>query len=177
MKKSPTVPKARSKKEVPSSTAARRIKFQIKKVSISDLVPHEGTIEQHIKRITKWMKKDGYQLRPIAISKLDSLGSKWKGKYLIHDGHHRTAAMKRLGRSHIIGSVFDYSNPKIKVFRYYRTNVPVPKQVVLERATSGKEVTPRFDKHFIIGRNGELLPFHDNPMLEPKIRVKLSELR
>jgi hypothetical protein len=159
-----------------SSSGQLDLKFEIVKVDISDLVPHEGVIEEHIREVYNEMKSDGFQLRPIAISRLDSLGGKWKGKVLIHDGHHRTAALKRLNCTKIMGSIFDYSDPRIKVFGYYDTSIVVPKEEVIRRATSGMEVTPRYDKHFI-DVNGELQPFHDNDLLEPAVPTDLSELR
>jgi ParB-like chromosome segregation protein Spo0J len=152
------------------------ISFEIRKIRISDLVPHEGTIERHIRKLRSRIEEDGYLLRPIAVSSLSDLGGKWKGKYMIHDGHHRTAALKRLGSTRVMASVFDFKDPRIRVFRFYRTNIPVPKEKVIERAISGKEVTPRFDKHYIIsGKKRE--PFHDNPKLEPKLQTPLSKLR
>jgi len=143
---------------------------------MTDLVPHEGVIEEHIQEIKSEMESDGFQLRPIAISRLDQLGGKWRGKYMIHDGHHRTAALKRLGYTSIMGSIFDYSDPRIKVFDYYETSIPVPKEEVVRRATSGMKVTPRYDKHFI-EVNGVLEPFHDNDILEPKLKTPLSQLK
>src|SRR6202035_5321852 len=158
-----------------TSSGQLDLKFEIVKVDMRDLVPHEGVIEAHIQEVYNEMKRDGFQLRPIAISRLDSLGGKWKGKVLIHDGHHRTAALKRLNCTKIMGSIFDYSDPRIKVFGYYDTSIVVPKEEVIRRATSGMEVTPRYDKHFI-DVNGELQPFHDNDLLEPKRPTDLSEL-
>jgi len=152
------------------------IKFEIVKLEMSALVPHEGVIEEHIREVTNEMRSDGFQLRPIAISRLDSVGPKWRNRFLIHDGHHRLAALKRLDCTKIMGSIFDFHDPKIKVFRYYNTSEPVPKEEVIRRATSGMEVTPRYDKHFIDVR-GKLEPFHDNDLLEPKIPTKLSELK
>jgi len=143
---------------------------------MTDLVPHEGVIEEHILEIKSEMERDGFQLRPIAISRLDHLGGKWRGKYMIHDGHHRTAALKRLGYTSIMGSIFDYSDPRIKVFDYYETSISVPKEEVVRRATSGMKVTPRYDKHFI-EVNGKLEPFHDNDILEPQLRTPLAQLR
>ena len=152
------------------------IRFEIMKIDMSDLVPHEGVIEEHIRETTDWIRSDGFQLRPIAISRLDFLGPKWRGKFLIHDGHHRTAALKRLNCTRIMGSVFDFKDPRIKVFEYYNTSVPVRKEEVIRRATSGMEVTPRYDKHFIeVG--GKLEPFHDNDVLEPQKKTALSELK
>ncbi len=143
---------------------------------MTDLVPHEGILDWHLKEIYEWMERDGFQLRPIAVSRLDSLGAKWKGKYLIHDGHHRTAAMKKLDCTQIMVSVFDYRDPRIKVFDYNNTTIPVSKEEVIKRATSGMEVTPRYDKHFI-EVDGKLEPFHDNDSLEPKMPTPFSKLK
>ncbi len=152
------------------------IKFEIKKASISELVPHEGVIEEHIREITNWIGSDGYLARPIAVSRLDYLGPKWTGRLMIHDGHHRTAALKRLNCTKIMVSIFDYYDPRIKVFEYVDTSIPVPKEEVVRRATSGMEVTPRYDKHFIdVG--GRLEPFHDNDLLEPLRKTPLAELK
>ncbi|MGI0078021.1 MAG: ParB N-terminal domain-containing protein [Nitrososphaerales archaeon] len=151
------------------------IDHEVLKVNISDLVPHEGVLDWHIKEIRDWMEKDGFQLRPIAVSRLDDLGPKWKGKFLIHDGHHRTAALEELGCTRIMAGIFDFSDPRIKVFDYDDTSIPVSKETVIEQATSGVKLTPRFDKHFIEVK-GKLYPFHDNSILEPEIRVSLSEL-
>ena len=158
-----------------TSSSKVDLQFEIVKIDMLDLVPHEGVIEEHIQEVYNEMKRDGFQLRPIAISRLDSLGSKWKGRYLIHDGHHRTAALKRLHCTRIMGSIFDYSNPRIKVYGYYDTSIVVPKEEVIRRATSGMEVTPRYDKHFI-DVDGRLEPFHDNDLLEPKRPTPLAEL-
>ena len=74
-----------------------------------------------------------------------------------------------------MGSIFDYSDPRIKVFDYYNTSIPVPKEEVVRRATSGMEVTPRYDKHFIDVK-GNLEPFHDNDILEPKQPTPFAEV-
>ncbi|MHB8566899.1 MAG: ParB N-terminal domain-containing protein [Nitrososphaerales archaeon] len=157
-------------------TTAQNLKFEIRKASISELVPHEGVIEEHIRTTTEWIRSDGYLARPIAVSKLDHLGPKWSGRLMIHDGHHRTAALKRLNCTKIMVSIFDYLDPRIKVFEYDDVSIPVPKEEVVRRATSGVEVTPRYDKHFI-DVSGKLEPFHDNDLLEPVRRTPLSELR
>ena len=160
----------------PGSSKQSDLKFEILKIRMTDLVPHEGILDWHLKEIFEWMERDGFQLRPIAVSRLDSLGGKWKGKYLIHDGHHRTAALKKLGCNQIMISVFDYNDPRIKVFDYNDVTIPVPKEEVIRRATSGIEVTPRYDKHFI-DVDGNLEPFHDNDLLEPKRPTPLSQLK
>ena len=96
------------------------IKLEFIKLDMSVLVPHEGVFEEHIREVTDEMRADGFQLRPIAISRLDSLGPKWRNKFMIHDGHHRLAALKRLECTKIMGSIFDFYSPRIKVFRVLR---------------------------------------------------------
>lgn|GEM_PF-1876024 len=152
------------------------LRYMVSKVSISDLVPHEGILDWHLKEIREQIKKDGYLARPIAVSSLESVGKEWRGKFMIHDGHHRKAALENLGCSFIMCSVFDFFDPKIKVFDYDTESIPIAKEEVIRKAISGKNITPRFDKHFI-ELNGKLLPFHNNSMIEPEIFVKLDELK
>ena len=146
------------------------------KLQISDLVPHEGILDWHLEEISVWMARDGYQARAIAVSSLESVGPNWRGKFMIHDGHHRTSALKFLGCSSIMCSVFDYEDPSIKVFDYDTASIPISKELVIARALSGVNITPRFDKHFI-ELGGKLAPFHDNSMIEPLVKTSLSELR
>lgn len=167
--------KAKLTLALPTTNEQLGLKLEILKVKMSDLVPHEGILDWHLQEIVDEMKGDGFQLRPIAVSRLDSLGEKWKDKYLIHDGHHRTAALKKLGRTKIMISIFDFRSPKIKVFDYNDISVVVPKEEVIRRATSGMEVTPRYDKHYI-EIDGKLLSFHNNDIIEPVSRTLFSEL-
>jgi hypothetical protein len=149
----------------------------IMKLRISELVPHEGILDWHLAEITDLIAKDGFQMRPVAVSSLESVGPNWRGKFMIHDGHHRTAALKSLGCSSIFCSIFEYQNPSIKVFDYVTEKIPIPKEVVIARAVSGVNITPRFDKHFIELCDGKLIPFHNNPVVEPEVNILLSELR
>lgn len=152
------------------------LKCEIAKVGISNLVPHEGILDWHLKEIKDWIGRDGFQERPIAVSSLLGVGPLWSDKFMIHDGHHRTAALKDLGCSYVMCSVFDFKDPRILVFDYDTESIPIPKEAVIGRAISGVNLSPRFDKHFFSDRRGKLVPFHNNPAIEPKIMVKLSEL-
>ena len=152
------------------------IEYRIAKIRISNLVPHEGILDWHLKEIKDWIEKDGFQERPIAVSSLRSVGTEWAERFMIHDGHHRTRALKDLGCSFIMCSVFDYSNPKIKVLDYDTASKPISKEVVIRKAVSGKDIVPRYDKHFIELADGKLVPFHDNSIIEPKLPTLLDEL-
>ena len=151
------------------------MKHSIEKIEISSLVPHEGILDWHLKEIRDWIGRDGFQLRPIAVSSLASQGMEWKGRFLIHDGHHRAASLKSLGCRFIMCSVFDFTDPRIKIFDYDSVSIPISKEEVIERALRGK-ITPRYDKHFIEIDGGRLVPFHDNPVLEPEKKTSLREL-
>ena len=149
---------------------------RILKLRISDLVPHEGILDSHLREITDWIARDGSQARAIAVSSLEVVGPNWHGKFMIHDGHHRTRALRVLGCSFIMCSVFNYEDPSIKVFDYDTCSIPISKEEVIARAVSQANITPRFDKHFI-ELNGRLVPFHDNSIIEPLVNTSLSELR
>jgi hypothetical protein len=149
----------------------------ILKLRISDLFPHEGILEWHLAEVRDLIARDKCQARAIAVSSLEAVGPKWRGKFVIHDGHHRTAALKFLGCTSIMCSVFDYKDPSVKVFDYDTASIPISKEEVVARAVSGINITPRFDKHFIELENGKLVPFSDNSMIEPEVNTSLSELR
>jgi hypothetical protein len=166
-----------TRKEKQSAENTLPIKYTIAKIAISNLVPHEGTLDWHLKEIREWIERDGFQARPIAVSSLSSVGPEWKDKYMIHDGHHRTSALQSLGCSLIMSSIFDYDDPRIKVFDYDTESIPISKDVVRHRAVLGVDISPRFDKHFIQLEDGSLSRFHDNSILEPELFTPLSELR
>ncbi|MDH2901728.1 MAG: hypothetical protein PXY39_12235 [archaeon] len=153
------------------------LSHRILKIRISDLVPHEGILDWHLKEITDWIAREGSQARAIAVSSLESVGPSWRGKFMIHDGHHRTGALKVLGCSFIMCSVFNFEDPSIKVFDYDTASIPISKEEVIARAVSQANITPRFDKHFIELKDGRLVPFHDNSIIEPLVNTSLSELR
>jgi ParB-like chromosome segregation protein Spo0J len=153
------------------------IRYTILKLRISDVVPHEGILDWHLKEIRDWIASDGFQARPLAVSSLESVGPKWRDKFMIHDGHHRVAALESLECSLVMCSAFEYRDPKIKVFDYDTASIPISKEVVIKRAVSGVNITPRFDKHFIQLKDGRLVPFHNNSMIEPQVNTPLSELR
>lgn len=167
----------REVEEDPNGRFGGPLECEIMKVLISDLVPHEGILDWHLKEIRDWIERDGFQERPIAVSSLSGAGPVWRDKFMIHDGHHRTSALKSLGCSFVMCSVFDFNDPRIKVFDYDTESIPIPKETVIKRAISGADLSPRFDKHFFSDGRGKLVPFHDNPKIEPKSIVKLSELR
>ncbi len=171
------LPLGTQKKEEQSIETKLPIEYTIAKIAISNLVPHEGTLDWHLKEIREWIERDGFQARPIAVSSLSAEGPEWEDKYMIHDGHHRTSALQSLGCNFIMCSIFDYDDPRIKVFDYDTESIPISKDVVRRRAVLGVDISPRFDKHFIELEDGRLSRFQDNSVLEPELFTPLSDLR
>ena len=79
-----------------ASSAQIDIKFEIVKIDMNDLVPHEGVIEEHIQEVYNEMKRDDFQLRPIAISQTGFSGRQVEREVLDSrrppsDGRSKTA--------------------------------------------------------------------------------------
>ena len=147
---------------------------KIIKILIEKLIPHESILEERFKELLDEIKKDGFLLRPIVVSKLNNFGR--PGFYLIHNGHHRARSLKALGCKYIIANVLDFWSDEIKVFHYYEPEKEFPKEKVIEIALNKKDLKPRQTKHFIL-IGGQLLPFHNNDVIEPKIYFPLEKLK
>jgi hypothetical protein len=151
--------------------------YEIITIPIENLVPHEGLIEKHVKKLLNEIKNDDFLKRPLAVSRLDKFG--YKGKFLIHDGHHRTESLKRLGCKSVKATIIDFSDEKIKVRKYYDWKVDFPKEKVIElalNALKGGKLLPRRDRTFI-EVNGKLLKLQNNEMVEPARPTPLKELK
>lgn len=151
--------------------------YEIIKIPIESLVPHEGLIERHVKKLLNEIKNDDFLKRPLAVSKLDKFG--YKGKFLIHDGHHRTESLKRLGCKYVKATVIDFSDKNIIVRKYYNWDVDFPKEKVIElalNALKGGKLLPRRDRTFIKA-GGKLLKLQNNEMVEPARPTPLKELK
>jgi len=144
------------------------------KIPLNKLLPHEETLEEHFQELLREIKRDGFLLRPIAVSRLDNVGK--RGYFLIHDGHHRTRCLKTLGCKYIMANVIDFWSDKIKVFAYHKPNKEFPKEKVIQLALEQKGLKPRTTRHFILSSQ-KFLPFHDNEIVEPKIYKSLRELK
>lgn len=77
---------------------------------------HEETIPEQLRSLEDQMLRGGVQSAPIIVA---------RGTYVVLDGMHRTAVMKRLGCRFICVCLVDYFDPSIKVQRWCRV-VPGP---------------------------------------------------
>lgn len=81
-------------------------------LEISSLLLHEETIPELLEQLTWSIKKDGCLNHPIIVD---------AESFLVLDGVHRVAALKRLRCRRIPACLVDYWSPAIKVFNWYRT--------------------------------------------------------
>lgn len=94
---------------------------------------HEKTTTK-LKKLIGQIKKGGYVI-PVVVDK--------KHKILL-DGHHRYAALKKLGYKKIPAYLVDYSRVKV-VTR--RKNIDITREIVIKRALSGKPFPPKTTRH------------------------------
>ncbi len=146
--------------------------MKIEKIDLALLVPHEEYREEHVLELMEQIKEDGYQLRPIAVTSLKKHG---KTGYLINDGHHRTEALRRLGVKRITANVIDFED-EMFVVKSWKDNRTYEKKEIITYALANKKFPTKTTK-FVVVENGEEKPFMDNDRIEPKLGVKLEELK
>ncbi len=83
-------------------------------LNVNDLLPHEEIVSERLNSVMQSIMKMQAVDMPIIASPIP--GTK---KYLIVDGHHRWAALKRLGASKIPAIIIDYFDPSVKVYTWY----------------------------------------------------------
>jgi len=89
-----------------------RLNLEIAIFEINQLLLHEGTISELLDQLTQSIEKDGCLHHPIIVD---------AKSFLVLDGVHRVAALKRLGYKRVPACLVDYKSPSIHVFNWYRT--------------------------------------------------------
>ncbi len=92
------------------------LRLDIALAPIDRLRAHEETIPEQLRVLGDRMLRDGVQSAPIIVD---------RGTYVVLDGMHRTAVMRRLGCRLICVCLVDYFDPSIRVQRWCRV-VPGP---------------------------------------------------
>lgn len=78
------------------------------------LLPHEEIVTERLSDIIRNIEEHDALDMPIIVAPIPG-----SSKYLIVDGHHRWAALIKLGCRKIPSVIVDYFDPKIKVFTWY----------------------------------------------------------
>ncbi|MEM3693667.1 MAG: ParB N-terminal domain-containing protein [Candidatus Bathyarchaeia archaeon] len=108
-------------------------------VSIEELKGHEDIEPAYLDALTAEIEADGILKKPIVADERTRV---------ILDGHHRVAALRRLGCSKVPVCFVDYNSPKIIVLPG-RAGEAMSKDIVLRAGLSGATLPPKSSRHMI----------------------------
>jgi len=83
-------------------------------LDIDDLLPHEEIIHERLNALLDMILELGAVDMPIIVAPVP--GTR---KYLIVDGHHRWAALKKLGARKVPAIIINYFSPEVRVYTWY----------------------------------------------------------
>lgn len=118
------------------------------------LQPHEEVVEADLEELVEHIRARGVIDRPIVAD---------AATRVVLDGHHRLAALQRLGCRLVPVHLVDYHDPGIQVDAWREDDVAPTKEVVLARASAGDLFPPKTTKHRMLRDLG-------------RVPVRLSEL-
>ena len=113
---------------------------------------HEEITGDDLRVLVAQIERDGRVEEPILVAERENV---------ILNGHHRFAALQKLGARRVPAWVVDYDAPEIVVDRW-GPGPPISKQEVIERARSGHPFPPKTTRH----RVGLHLPHRPTPLVE-----------
>jgi hypothetical protein len=103
------------------------------------LLAHEEVVEPRVEELVRLLRREGV-IRLAVVADAASL--------VVLDGHHRLAALRRLGCRRIPVLLVDYRRADIRVGTWRRGEVPPTKDEVLAHAGAGKLFPPKTTRHF-----------------------------
>jgi hypothetical protein len=112
-------------------------KKEIVLVSSALLRAHERARKKHVDHMEEEIRRDGYVTHPLLVD---------KNTMIVLDGHHRLAALRRMGMSRIPVSFVDYKSPSIKVSSW-RKGERITKKKVRDAGLSGKLLPIKTSRH------------------------------
>lgn len=113
----------------------RLVEFRL--LPVASLHPHEQVDEEDVAHLTEEIRARGLVREPIWVSEPEGV---------ILNGHHRYAALRRLGVRWIPAWVVDYADPEMELARW-NAGPPLDKAEVIRSARSGKLFPPKTSRH------------------------------
>lgn len=101
------------------------------------LLPHEQIDEADVERLAADLRRRGMLEEPIWVA---------AGEHVILNGHHRFAALQRLGARWVPAWIIDYADPEMELARW-GAGPPLTKQEVIRRARAGQLFPPKTSRH------------------------------
>jgi hypothetical protein len=109
-------------------------------VLIEELKGHESIDPDYLDALTEEIRADGILKKPIVADERTGV---------ILDGHHRVAALRRLGCSKVPVCFVDYSSPRIVVLPG-RPHETMSKDIVIRAGLSGALLPPKSSRHMVV---------------------------
>jgi hypothetical protein len=100
---------------------------------------HEQVVQPRVDELVKVLEREG-QVRLAIVADAKTL--------VVLDGHHRLAALKKLGCKRIPVLLVDYLRPDIRVGTWREGEEPPSKEEVVLQAQAGKPFPPKSTRHF-----------------------------
>jgi L-serine kinase (ADP) len=106
-------------------------------VPLARLKSHERIEPHQVDALVDELRESGVFVDPIWLA---------RGSDVILNGHHRVAALRRLGAVRVPAWVFDYDDDRIALDRW-TAGPPLTKEEVVRRAHAGKLYPPKTTRH------------------------------
>ncbi|MEM0014566.1 MAG: DUF5603 domain-containing protein [Zestosphaera sp.] len=111
-----------------------RVKYLLLDVDL--LLPHEEIVTERLNDIARKIEELRALDMPIVVAPIPG-----STKYLIVDGHHRWAALKKLGCRKIPSVVIDYFDPRVRVYTWYPAFSGSSEPLISELRRSGLTIS------------------------------------
>lgn len=121
-------------------------------VPLDALRPHERIVPSKVRALTAELRRTGVFVDPVWIA---------RGSLVILNGHHRVAALRRLGAVRIPAWVVEYDGELVSIDRW-TPGPPISKADVVRRARAGALFPPQTTRH----RFSVALPHQPTPLSE-----------
>lgn len=114
--------------------------YRIISLPLHILKPHEEIINDHVEELTKEIVYDHCIYRPILVD---------KNSLVILDGHHRFQAAHKIGLKSMPCVLVNYGDQNLITLKFWRKNVSLTKQQVVQAGIAGKILPPKTTRHIL----------------------------
>lgn len=130
--------------------SARHPEFAL--VPITQLHAHERIDGRDVVKLAAKIRNEGMVSDPVWVA---------RGSLVVLNGHHRVAALRRLGAARVPAWIFDYDAEIVRLGRW-SPGPEISKSEVVRRAKGGELYPPKTTRHEI----GVELPHRPTPLAE-----------
>lgn len=106
---------------------------------VEQLRAHEEVVAPRVEELARLLEREG-RVRLAIVADAETL--------VVLDGHHRLAALKKLGCRRVPVLLVDYHRPDIRVGTWREGDRAPTKEEVVRQARSGKLYPPKTTRHF-----------------------------